>query len=391
MPALQRILRDIFFLGLAAVLFWLFLPERFIANAPFNPAGINTPDDQLLTDRIVLPPGFRINVFAEELAGARMLEVTDSGDVLVSLSASGRVVLLQRDEDGDGETDGQIDLISNLTRPHGLDIYAGWLFVAEADALGRIRFDSNNRTTSGEYEQVVTGLPRGGNHWSRSVKVGPDGRIYVSVGSSCNVCIENDPRRAAILRFNLDGSEAEIYASGLRNTVGFDWRPGTGSLYGVDNGRDLLGDDFPPCELNLIERGGFYGWPYANGNKVADPDLGAGRSAEIRESIAPVHGFAAHTAPLGMAFLQNSRLPEDYRHALLVALHGSWNRTERQGYEVVSLHFQEDGGIRERKFASGFEIDEDVIGRPVDVAEGVNGEIYISDDYTDMVYRVVYR
>lgn len=391
MRGLQRLLRDLLFLGIAAVLFWLFLPERFIANAPFNPAGINSPDDQLLADRIVLPQGFHINVFAEELPGARMLEVTDSGDVLVSLPASGRIVLLQRDDAGDGKSDGQIDLVSNLDRPHGLDIHEGWLFIAEADALGRIKFDGNNRTTSGEYEQIVTRLPRGGNHWSRSVRIGPDGLIYVSVGSSCNVCIENDPRRAAILRFNPDGSGSEIFASGLRNTVGFDWRPDTGLLYGVDNGRDLLGDNFPPCELNIIERGGFYGWPYANGDRIPDPDLGEGRTAEIRGSIAPVHDFAAHTAPLGMAFLRNRELPDNYRRALLVALHGSWNRSERQGYEVVSLHFQEDGGIVERKFASGFEIDEDVIGRPVDVAQGINGEIFISDDYTGMVYRVIYR
>ena len=391
MRGLQRLLRDLLFLGIAAVLFWLFLPERFIANAPFNPAGINSPDDQLLAERIVLPQGFHINVFAEELPGARMLEVTDSGDVLVSLPASGRIVLLQRDDAGDGKSDGQIDLVSNLDRPHGLDIHEGWLFIAEADALGRIKFDSNNRTTSGEYEQIVTRLPRGGNHWSRSVRIGPDGLIYVSVGSSCNVCIENDPRRAAILRFNPDGSGSEIFASGLRNTVGFDWRPDTGLLYGVDNGRDLLGDNFPPCELNIIERGGFYGWPYANGDRIPDPDLGEGRTAEIRGSIAPVHDFAAHTAPLGLAFLRNSELPENYRRALLVALHGSWNRSERQGYEVVSLHFQEDSGIVERKFASGFEIDEDVIGRPVDVAQGINGEIFISDDYTGMVYRVTYQ
>ncbi len=391
MRGLQRLLRDLFFLGVAALLFWLFLPERFATNAPFNPAGINSPDDQLLADRIVLPQGFHINVFAEELPGARMLEVTNNGDVLVSLPASGRVVLLQRDDGGDGKSDGQIDLVSNLDRPHGLDIHDGWLFIAETDALGRIRFDSDNRSTSGQYEQIVSGLPRGGNHWSRSVRIGPDGLIYVSVGSSCNVCIENDPRRAAILRFNPDGSGSEIFASGLRNTVGFDWRPDTGLLYGVDNGRDLLGDDYPPCELNLLERGGFYGWPYANGDRVPDPDLGGNRTAEIRGSIAPVHGFAAHTAPLGMAFLRNSKLPENYRQALLVALHGSWNRSERQGYEVVSLHFREDGGILERKFASGFEIDEDVIGRPVDVAQGIGGEIYISDDYTGMVYRVVYR
>ena len=391
MSTLRRLLRDIVFLGLAAVLFWLFLPARFITNVPLNPAGINTLDEQQLADRISLPHRFHLNVFAEDLPGARMLETTDNGDVLVSLPGAGSVVLLKRDDNGDGKSDGQIELISDLSRPHGLDIYDGWLYIAEADALGKIEFDSKNRTTAGVFEQIITGLPRGGDHWTRSVKISPDGRIYVSVGSSCNACIEADPRRAAILRFNLDGSESEIYATGLRNTVGIDWHPDTGLLYGVDNGRDFLGDDFPPCELNLIERGGFYGWPYANGNRVADPDFDEGYGAEIQQSIVPVHEFAAHTAPLGMTFFRNSQLPENYRRALLVALHGSWNRTERQGYEVLSLHFQQDGSIQERKFATGFEVDENVIGRPVDVAEGSNGEIYISDDYTGMVYRVVYQ
>ena len=391
MTALKRLLRDLLFLGLAGVLFWLFLPERFVTNAPFNPAGINSPDEQQLVDRISLPEGFQLNIFADDLPGARMLEITDRGDLLVSQPAAGRVVLLMRDDDADGRSDGRVDLISGLDRPHGLDTHDSRLYVAEADAIGTIRFDSHARTTAGSYRHIVTGLPRGGNHWSRSVKIGPDKGIYVSVGSSCNVCIESDSRRGALLRFNRDGSGNEIFASGLRNTVGFDWRPDTGLLYGVDNGRDLLGDDFPPCELNVIEQGMFYGWPFANGDKVPDPDLGEGREMEIRESVAPVHGFAAHAAPLGMSFVQSNRLPEGYRSALLVALHGSWNRSERQGYEVVSLHFQEDGSILERKFASGFEIDEDVIGRPVDVAEGSSGEIYISDDYSGRVYRVIYQ
>ncbi|MDE0284713.1 MAG: PQQ-dependent sugar dehydrogenase [Gammaproteobacteria bacterium] len=388
---MRRLLRDLLFLGLAAALIWLFLPERFAANVPFNPAGINTPDEQLLVERVSLPEGFRLNIFADDLAGARMLEVTDRGDLLVSQPAAGRVVLLMRDDDADGRTDGRVDLLSGLDRPHGLDTHDGRLYVAEAGVVGAIRFDSDARATAGAYRHIVTGLPRGGNHWSRSVRIGPDNGIYVSVGSSCNACIENDPRRGAILRFNPDGSGNEIFASGLRNTVGFDWRPDTGLLYAVDNGRDLLGDDFPPCELNVIEQGEFYGWPFANGDRVPDPDLGAGREMEIRESVAPVHGFAAHTAPLGMSFVQSNRLPENYRGALLVALHGSWNRTERQGYEVVSLHFRKDGSILERKFASGFEIDEDVIGRPVDVAEGSNGEIYISDDYSGRVYRVIHQ
>ena len=234
---------------------------------------------------------------------------------------------------------------------------------------------------------MKAGLPEGG-HWTRSLRFGPDGWMYLSVGSSCNVCEEKDPRRAAILRYRPDGTGEEIYASGLRNAVGFDWRPGSGELYATDNGRDLLGDDFPPCELNRIVKGGFYGWPYTNGDRVKDPDYGDGHGDRIRASIPPVHGFRAHNAPLDIAFVRGRDVPPAYRHAALVALHGSWNRTRKDGYKVVSLHWQENGGIEERDFAVGFEVDGNVIGRPVDVAEGPDGAFYISDDYASAVYRV---
>jgi hypothetical protein len=170
--------------------------------------------------------------------------------------------------------------------------------------------------------------------------------------------------------------------------VGFDWRPATGELYATDNGRDLLGDDFPPCELNRIEAGGFYGWPYANGDNQPDPDLGAGNEDRIRAAIPPVHGFGAHQAPLGIAFVRGAAAPAELRGAALVALHGSWNRTRKAGYKVVSLHFADDGSIEERDFLVGFERDGNVIGRPVDVAEGPDGAIYVSDDYAGAVYRV---
>ncbi len=220
--------------------------------------------------------------------------------------------------------------------------------------------------------------------------MGPDGWLYVSIGSSCNVCEERDPRRAAILRYRPDGSGEEIFATGLRNAVGFDWKPDTGELYATDNGRDLLGDDLPPCELNRVVRGGFYGWPYAHGDRVADPDFGRGQEQRIAASLPPVHGFRAHNSPLGIHFVRGTRVPVDYRGAALVALHGSWNRTKKDGYKVVSLHWRPDGAIEERDFAAGFERNEDVIGRPVDVAEGPDGAFYISDDYAGAVYRVVY-
>jgi glucose/arabinose dehydrogenase len=182
----------------------------------------------------------------------------------------------------------------------------------------------------------------------------------------------------------------DTYATGLRNSAGFDWSPDTGVLYATDNGRDLLGDDFPPCELNEIIEGGFYGWPFANGAKRPDPDFGSGRSDEIAASIAPVHEFRAHNAPLGITFLRSENHPPAYRNAAIVALHGSWNRTVKDGYKVVSLHFAADGTITEREFVGGFMRDGEVLGRPSEVAEGPDGAIYISDDYGAAVYRIRY-
>jgi len=369
-------------------------PERWAVNAPVwrTLLGLEAapPGEQTFRERIQVPDGFSITRWAAGLGNARMLRFTAAGDLLVSRPRDGAVTLLERDADGDGGPDGRHDVLTDLNRPHGLDFHEGWLYVAETDAVARVRFDAAARAAVGEVERVVTGLPGGGNHWTRTLRFGPDGWMYVSIGSSCNVCEEEDPRRATLMRFRPDGSQGEIFASGLRNTVGFDWRPADGVLYGTDNGRDLLGDDLPPDELNRIERGGFYGWPYAWGHREPDPEWGEGHEALIRESEPPAYGFQAHVAPLGIAFLRGDHWPPAYRGAALVALHGSWNRTEKVGYEVVSLHWGPRGSIRERKFATGFEVDEDVIGRPVDVAEGPEGAIYVSDDYTGSIYRVVH-
>ena len=292
----------------------------------------------------------------------------------------------------EGLPDGRRTLLSGLDRSLGLDLDDGWLYIGEGSAVARVRFDAEAGTTVGDIERIVTGIPEGGNHWTRTLRIGPDGHIYLSVGSSCNVCEESDPRRAAMLRYRIDGSGEEIYAAGMRNSVGFDWRPGTNELYATDNGRDLLGDDFPPCELNRIERGGFYGWPYANGDNAPDPDFGAGNEAKVRSARAPDHGFRAHNAPLGMTFVRGDAAP-GYRGAALVALHGSWNRSAKDGYKVVSLHWPSNGRagpLEERDFLWGLEVDDDVIGRPVDVIEGPDGAFYISDDYANSVYRVAY-
>jgi glucose/arabinose dehydrogenase len=370
------------------------LPERYAVNAPVGQLllgrGVEAPSDDELRG-LVLPDGFGVSLYATQLPNARFLRFTAAGDLLVSMPRSGRVSILERDADGDGRADAVRTLLEGLDRPHGLDFHDGWLFVAEGSAIARVRYDTSARRTNGDVERVVTGLPAGGNHWTRTVRFGPDGWMYVSVGSSCNVCVEDDPRRAAMLRMRPDGSGAEVFATGLRNSVGFDWQPGTGDLYATDNGRDLLGDDIPPCELNRVVRGGFYGWPFAWGERQPDPDLGKGHEQEIARSLPPAHSFRAHNAPLGITFVRAPDAPAALRGAALVALHGSWNRTRKDGYKVVSLHWSADGSIEERDFLAGFVRDERARGRPVDVAEGPDGAIYVSDDYAGSVYRVAWR
>ena len=367
------------------------LPDGFAVNAPILNSlfgwGTEPPPAEAFGRRIRAPEGYDVSLYAA-LPGARFLRPTPAGDLLVSVPREGRIVRLVRDADADGLPDGQETLLEGLDRPHGIELHEGWLYVGEGSAIARIGFDPASGRTTGRPERIVTGLPDGGNHWTRTVRVGPDGFLYVSVGSSCTVCFEEDERRAAMLRFRLDGSEGEIFARGLRNSVGFDWRPGSGELFATDNGRDLLGDDFPPCELNHVMEGGDYGWPVANGDRRLDPDLGAGHEARAEASTPPAHGFGAHTAPLGIEFLTHPRHPAAYRGAALVALHGSWNRSQKDGYEVVSLHWQSDGTIREEPFLSGFLVDDDVIGRPVDVAEAGDGTIFVSDDYAGAIYRV---
>jgi len=389
----------------------LLLPERFAVNAPIGQLlfgrGRPLEAESVEPGRMKVPPGFEITVFAEGIANARGLRFAPSGALLVTSRNDGQVWLLEPDRDGDGQSDGQRVLLGGLNRPQGLDFHEGWLYVAETDAIGRVAYEvgeagagaegegegeAGRDRVVGEYERIVDDIPGGGRHNSRSLRFGPDGLLYITVGSSCDVCEEDDPtRRAAMLRYRPDGSGEESFATGLRNSVGFDWQPGTGHLYATDNGRDMLGNDFPPCELNRIEAGGFYGWPYAHGDRVPDPDFGEGNEARIAASIPPAHPFRAHNAPLGMTFVRDPRAPESVRGAALVALHGSWNRQEKDGYKVVSLHWRSDGSIEERDFATGFLVGEhDLIGRPTDVAEGPDRAFYIADDYAGVVWRASY-
>jgi len=368
-------------------------PERLAVNAPLVGMfmGAEPPPKSELEKRMVLPDGFSIGLFADGIRNARFLRFTPAGDLLVSSPREGAVFLLERDANGDGRADGVRKLLDGLDAPHGLVFVGDWLYVAETGAIVRVRFDAAARTVAGKPELVIGGLPVGGNHWTKTLGYGPDGWLYVSIGSSCNVCLEDDPSRATIARLQPDGTGFELYATGLRNAVGFDWRPADGALYATDNGRDLLGDDFPPCELDRIEPGRFYGWPFVNGMGVPDPDFGGQGGVKAAGAVPPAHAFGAHTAPLGVRFYRGSAFPERYRGQAFVALHGSWNRTAKSGYKVVLLEWPADGGpIIESDFVTGFEQDGDVIGRPVDVQEGPDGALYISDDFGGAVYRVVY-
>ncbi|MCB1692111.1 MAG: PQQ-dependent sugar dehydrogenase [Pseudomonadales bacterium] len=375
----------------AVVIAGLYIYARMTMGAINFTTGEGKLDASLLGSRIKTPPGFSLGVYAPDIPGARLLRFTGAGDLLVAVPGQGKVMLVARDANGDKVGDGTRLLMDGLNGPNGLDFHDGYLYVAETDVIGRVPFDVSSGKLKGDYSRIVTGLPGGGNHWKKTLRFGPDGMMYVSMGSSCNVCIEKDPRRASMVRYQPDGTGETIIATGLRNSAGFDWRPADGMIYATDNGRDGLGDNFPPCELNRIEAGNFYGWPYLNGNNVIDPDMGDKAPKELLDrAVPPVHGFRAHNAPLGIEFVRGDAFPPDYRGAAIVALHGSWNRSEKDGYKVVSLHFDDDGAITERDLVWGFEVDDDVVGRPAEVTEGPDGAFYISDDYAGAVYRLAW-
>ena len=350
--------------------------------------GIEPPSAATVAQRLQAPDGFQVGMYSSEVPLARVMVFTPAGDLIVSRTRGDLVSLLDRDRDGDGRPDGHRVLFDDLDGPHGLALHDGWLYVAERTAIGRVRFDVASGQLAGPYERILTGLTSDGFHQTKTIGFGPDGWLYLAQGSTCNVCVEEDPRRATMMRLRADGSGPEIVATGLRNSVGFDWAPWDGALYATDNGRDLLGDDFPPDELNRIEPGRFYGWPFLNGDGVPDPDYGA-QYAGDPPATDPVHGFRPHNAPLGIHFLRGQPATlAGYGRAALVALHGSWNRSTPDGYKVVALRWRDDGSIEESDFLTGFLGPDGIIGRPAFVTEGPDGAIYVSDDYAGVVYRV---
>lgn len=351
-------------------------PQGFV---PAIVAGLPGAQRQLFA-----PAGTCINVFAADLRQPRMLLVRN-GWILVSEPRAGRIIAL-RDENGDGVADRRQVFAANLDRPHGLADHAEGVVVAET---GRVLLlvDLDNDFVAEKTQVLTDDIPAGGGHWTRSLARGVDGKLYLSVGSDCNACLEQDPRRGTILTVDEQKGETRIFAIGLRNSVGLAIQPSTGELWASDNGRDMLGDDLPPDEVNHIIPGGDYGWPWCYGKRVPDPELGSPQ--RCRTTIPASVELPAHVAPLGLTFGAGLKGPSGWQDDLFLAEHGSWNRSVPVGYQLVRIPFA--GGIPTGPpvaLVTGWLRGGRAWGRPVDVTVGPDGALYVSDDRAQVIYRI---
>jgi len=376
-----------------------FLIKLFTRTAPPAPlpAGDLAP--------LEAPQGFVARIFARDVQGARVMIRDPKGVLLVSQTSEGKVVALP-DVNTDGKADQAITILEGLSQPHGLlmhcpdtmsesaDQDACVLYVAETGALKSYRYERDTfRATGGE---TLTSFPTGSGHFTRTLQMHPDGKqILISVGSSCNVCDESDARRATVLSYDLATKKVSTFAAGLRNTVFMAVDPVKGEVWGTDNGRDLIGDNIPPDEVNIITKGGNYGWPICYGAKIHDTDFDTKQYVRdpCADTIAPQIELQAHSAALGLAFVPEEGWPEDMMSDLLVAYHGSWNRSQPTGYKVVRFNLDNNrkaiGGPVD--FLTGFlttNDTDDAIGRPVGILTEPGGTVYISDDRAGAIYKV---
>lgn len=340
---------------------------------------------------IKMPAGFSISVYAE-VEDARSMAISPSGTLFVG-NRDGDKVYAVKDTDGDFKADKKWVLASGLNSPNGVAFKDGDLYIAEISRITSIKGVESKLSNPGAPEVVYDKYPTDASHGWKYIAFGPDGKLYVPVGAPCNICEPKDPIYASITRINTDGSGLEVYASGIRNTVGFTWHPNTGNLWFTDNGRDMLGDDIPPCELNTItEAGQNFGYPYCHGGTIKDPEFGNKKSCA--EFVKPAQVLGAHVAPLGIKFYTGSMFPAEYKDQILFAEHGSWNRSKKSGYKISLVKLDANSkSVSYETFASGWlnEAEQKAWGRPVDVLLLPDGSMLVSDDQAGVIYRIAYK
>ena len=346
-------------------------------------------NQELRLDLIQLPPGFQINVYARGVSGARSMTRGSEGTLFVGSRGDGAVYAVL-DRDGDQQAEEVLTLVTELNTPNGVAFRDGDLYVAETHRVWRYRDIETHLRSPPQPELILDNLPKDRRHGWRFIAFGPDGWLYVPVGAPCNACRPADERYASMLRMRPDGTGLEVFARGIRNTVGFDWRPETEELWFTDNGRDWLGDDRPPDELNRATGAGLhFGYPYCHGGDIPDPEFGQERGCQ--EFTPPARNLGPHVAAIGMRFYTGDMFPEEYRNQILIAEHGSWNRAEPLGYRR-SLVRQEKGQVTAYEvFAEGWLQGGSPWGRPVDLLVMPDGALLVSDNQASVIYRITYQ
>ncbi|WP_239806859.1 PQQ-dependent sugar dehydrogenase [Croceicoccus hydrothermalis] len=347
--------------------------------------------------QLALPPGFAINVFARDLKNARMMRVHDDGTLYLTRRTQGDVLML-RDTNEDGVADVQ-QIVAQKEGMHGIEVVGNTVYLMTVNDLYRAVREEDG--TLGKLETIATDFPAGGQHPNRMVVMGPDNRLYVSVGSTCNACAETDDENATIVSLNPDGSDRRIFASGLRNTIGYGFAPGTGQLYGFDHGIDWLGDNEQHEEFNRLTEGARYGWPYVYALSRFNPQdvpPDSSFSEYAARSVEPIGLHTPHSAPMQLAFDGRGALPGEYRGDAFVALRGSWNRQPPSGFEVLRVDFENGQPVGMEPFLTGFLMEDaesptgwGQMGRLAGMAQGPDGALYLSDDENGLIYRITYE
>jgi len=353
---------------------------------------VNPPQDiqdgELYLDLIEMPEGFHIDTYATGLDDARSMAKGPRGNIFVGNRTEDKVYLV-RDTDGDFKADERHVIVDGLNMPNGVAYHQGDLYVAEVNRILKFPDIMDHYDRDPSYEVVYDDYPTDRHHGWKYIAFGPDGKLYVPVGAPCNTCDPEQDIYATLTRMNPDGTQMEIYAKGIRNTVGFAWHPESGELWFTDNGRDHLGDNRPPDELNKApEKGLHFGYPYCHGADISDPKFGDGKNC--KDYIAPQQELGPHVAALGMIFYTGNMFPESYTNQILIAEHGSWNRSKKIGYRIMKVEVQGGAAQSYTPFAEGWLQGEQVWGRPVDIIQLHDGSLLVSDDYADAIYRITY-